>query len=437
MKSGSVPPTDPPTAQDEARVTQHVVAVAVALNAQFGEITEAMRALLISEIKELNEDQRLIELLSASIEGNLETVLHILEHNISAEQFEPPTAALEYARRMAQHDVPLNALVRGYRLGQNLVLERSCAEILRQGEDAPIGVLASQRIVSVTFAYIDWISRRVVNAYEVERERWLENRNTIRAIRVRELIAGRELDLNTAEAAIGYSLRQNHLGVVVWMPDTDPAGNEVVHLAQVVGVLGRELSCTGRPLFIPCDRSSAWGWMPLGRSQPTVNGIATAKLLQSSRPGLMLALGGPAHGIGGFRDTHRQAVQAQRVALVAGQDASAVTAFTDPGVRAAALMCADLEQTRLLVRTALGRLAIDDAHHARLRETLLTFLSNANNYTATAELLSMHKNSVKYRIAKAEEERGSAIGADRLDVELALVAGRLLGRVVLEPPDLT
>ena len=40
-------------------------------------------------------------------------------------------------------------------------------------------------------------------------------------------------------------------------------------------------------------------------------------------------------------------------------------------------------------------------------------------------------------IAKAEEERGSAIGADRLDVELALVAGRLLGRAVLEPPDQT
>jgi DNA-binding PucR family transcriptional regulator len=161
-------------------------------------------------------------------------------------------------------------------------------------------------------------------------------------------------------------------------------------------------------------------------------------LLDATAPDLRIAFGGAAAGIEGFRATHRQALLTQRVALV-GRDsapgaAGRVTAYTQPEVAAASLLATDLEQARMLVRGTLGALAIDDPPRARLRATLLAFLSTACNYTATAELLTMHKNSVKYRISRAEEERGAPIDDDRLEVELALVACRWFGREVLLPP---
>ena len=41
---------------------------------------------------------------------------------------------------------------------------------------------------AVSFDYIDRISQLVVATYQDERDRWLGNRNTMRALRVRELL---------------------------------------------------------------------------------------------------------------------------------------------------------------------------------------------------------------------------------------------------------
>ena len=89
---------------------------------------------------------------------------------------------------------------------------------------------------------------------------------------------------------------------------------------------------------------------------------------------------------------------------------------------------------RAWVLTTLAGLATDDEHHARLRDTLLTFLQSGGSYKATAEQMVLHKNTVQYRIRKAEESLGRAAAEDRHDVELALQASRWLGSAVLQPP---
>ena len=45
----------------------------------------------------------------------------------------------------------------------------------------------------------------------------------------------------------------------------------------------------------------------------------------------------------------------------------------------------------------------------------------------------LHKNTVQYRIRKAEESIGRPVGGKRHDVELALQASRWLGSSVLRP----
>ena len=97
-------------------------------------------------------------------------------------------------------------------------------------------------------------------------------------------------------------------------------------------------------------------------------------------------------------------------------------------------MSGDLDGTREWVGQTLGPLAADTVQNARLRETVRIYL-NAGGYTAAAARLTVHTNTVHYRVQKAEEVRGRPVAPERLEVELALLACHWLGTAVLQPPD--
>jgi DNA-binding PucR family transcriptional regulator len=97
------------------------------------------------------------------------------------------------------------------------------------------------------------------------------------------------------------------------------------------------------------------------------------------------------------------------------------------------MMLTAKELLRPWVLSTLAGLASDDEHHARLRETLLVFLQSGGSYKTTAQQLLLHKNTVQYRVRKAEESLGRPVGENRHDVELALRASHWLGSSVLQP----
>ena len=113
-------------------VGRFVAEIAARLHHRLADVSTVHPASLEDEIPELRGDARLIELLGASVEGNVDTLLHALRHDIAVERVEAPTAALEYARRLAQHGVPVNALVRAYRLGQRRMNELVFREVRRR-----------------------------------------------------------------------------------------------------------------------------------------------------------------------------------------------------------------------------------------------------------------------------------------------------------------
>jgi DNA-binding PucR family transcriptional regulator len=61
-------------------------------------------------------------------------------------------------------------------------------------------------------------------------------------------------------------------------------------------------------------------------------------------------------------------------------------------------------------RQTLGSLADDDGQHAMLGDTLRVFLQENGGFVATGERLTLHKNTVRYRIGKAEESLGRPVG---------------------------
>lgn len=403
-----------------------VTALATLMGTELPALTGTLHKVLAETIEELQGDQLIVELLGASIESNLETIAHILRYDVNVDEVATPFAAEEYARRLAQRGVPPIALVRAYRLGQQQVLDWAFDELTGDTDQA-VALAAGRIILDTTFRYIDRISEQVVTAYESERVRWLANRNTVRKAMIEELLRGDPVDLAVAEGALSYRLRQNHVGVVLWCTSKSTGDDDLRQLERLLQQAATAAGCSGQPMFVPRDRSTGWGWIPLGRGHAPIT-------VEGDTDGThWIAVGSPAAGADGFRVTHLEALRAQQVALAAGDRAQQVTVYTDPQVRTAAMMAADLEGTRRLVRNALGSLAADNETAARLRETLQVFLTEKGSYLATAERIHLHKNTVKYRVDKALEERGRPLDDERLELELALVACRWLAGSVLLP----
>jgi hypothetical protein len=418
----------PPVDNSSPAAAVHSAEVGSALAPRTAEMSADIYRLIVHEIPQLRGDARVLTLLEASVSENVATMVHIIQHGIDLANVHAPAAAGEYARRLAQREVPVAALLRAYRIGSTRFLEWCLQELARRTDDASLVSAAGIRIAGVTAAYIDKVSEEVLSAYDAEKENWFRNLVVVRAARVRALLSGSErVDLDSAEAILGYRLGQYHIGAVAWV--TEAAGSGTLgRLERAVAEVAVQAQCGGRPAFIPQDESSAWAWFPLGASQAFSAPVATAGIAGGDA-GIRLAFGAPAPGVAGFRSTHQQALSAQAVALAAGPSGPVVISFSE--VAPVTLMVGSIGLLRAWVLETLGALACDDEHNARLRATLAAFLQENGSYKATAERLTLHKNTIQYRIRRAEESLGHPVGKDRLHIELALLASEWLGPAVL------
>ena len=420
---------DPSVDRASPTVAQSAADVSGALGRRTAEVSADIYDLIVREIPQLRTDSQVLTLLEASVTENVATVLHILQHGIDLDRARAPTAAQEYARRLAQRGIPVAALLRAYRIGSARFQDWCLEELGRRTDSAAIVSATGLRIAEITATYIDRVSEEVLAAYEVEKENWLRNLSAARAARIRALLRGERVDVDASEVVLGYRLRQHHVGVVCWLPEAEAGGSSLARLEDATSEVARRAAGEGRPIFLPQDESSAWAWLPLGARDT----FAVPALRGGARPGpgIRFAFGAVGAGVAGFRRTHRQALGAHAVALAAGRSGPRMTSFGD--VAPLALMSGSIELLRAWVLETLGPLADDDDHNARLRDTLRVFLQEKGSYKATAERLILHKNSVQYRVRKAAEALGHPIDEHRLQVELALLASQWLGATVLRP----
>jgi DNA-binding PucR family transcriptional regulator len=416
----------------DVEVRRGIAELATRLGDRLPEVVSAISVSLRDDIPELRDEAQ-IPLLDAGIEGNVTTALYALGHDTPVECVRAPTAALEQARRIAQQGLPVNVLVRMYRLGQRSFTRLALGELQRIDVPSQVRITIVERITETLFAYVDWMSQQVVEVYEEERERWLETRNSMRALRVREVLAGRQsVDIDSVITAIRYPLRWHHVALLVWYPAANGEADELARMQRFVRELGAAVQAGAAPLFVAADRSTGWAWLSF---QAAPDGIVAAirefSLQNGDSPSV--AIGSPAAGINGFRRSHAQAVAIRSVVLARKGAKPTVVADSDPGLAAAALVCGNVEDARVWVAEVLGRLAADTDSDARLRETFRVFLNAGASYTLAAEQLALHFNTVKYRVGRALARRGRPITDDRFDVELALLLCHWYGDALLLP----
>ncbi|MES5820335.1 SpoIIE family protein phosphatase [Streptomyces sp. RG80] len=129
---------------------------------------------LRAEVPELWDDPE--GMASENIADHVLAVLAGLEHGVEPSRIELPAAEIERARRMARYGIPVSALLRAFRLGQGVVLDRLLQELPRLTDDAGLISAATRRMVATGTGYIDRTSEHGVLAYQEERERRLRAR---------------------------------------------------------------------------------------------------------------------------------------------------------------------------------------------------------------------------------------------------------------------
>lgn len=142
--------------------------------------------------------------------------------------------------------------------------------------------------------------------------------------------------------------------------------------------------------------------------------------------GWTLAVGLPGRGTAGFIASHEEARALQRVAMMAGwRNLGRILPYERYG--AVAELAARPERLRRFLEVQLGGLLGADGRETDLRSTMLEYLNVNRSQNEAARRLHVSKNTVSYRLRRAEEILGRDLGTDLGPLHTALLATDILG----------
>lgn len=406
-----------------------IVRVAEGFRSRNAELNTSMITAIAEAIDEL-DDTELVGLMHASVEANIATIIHVLRNDIPLDAVQVPTAASEYAKRLARANVPAHALRRAYHLGADDLLSEMFREVQGLDLDPSLQWSLVHYLTGWLNRYVDWVTRMVTDVYEAEQQAALAHQVGEASQLIQRVVDREPVGVEHFHQVTGYRLDQTHVAAVLWVEGGDHADDRVEDLRTLVPQAARVLGVEGDHLFTPIDRTTAWVWFAGAHTESASYADRLRRLLVST-PNIRVALGSPEVHVGGFRRSLEQASTVRLVANAGPHDRNQVVSNSDDGIAVVAMLARDLPATRRWLQEVLGPLAINSEAAERTRETVRVFL-RTGSYTDTSELLTLHRNTVKYRISKVEKERGRPLIDGRLDLELGLHVCQVLGSAVLQ-----
>jgi DNA-binding PucR family transcriptional regulator len=300
----------------------------------------------------------------------------------------------------------LDALQAAYRLGARLSWRRLSEVARAAGADAQTVALLTESI----FAYIEEVSASSVEGYAQAQAELAGERERRRRRLVRLLVQAQdvsELDLRAAAAEADWLAPKRIAVLLCDLPDAARLSTLIGD--GTIGVRLEEQAC----LLLPETRA---------RDEDRV----AAAVARSAGEGGWHAALGPAVAVAQARTSYvraQQALSLQRLGVLptgtlalASEHLLTLLLYQDP------LLTSELGERRLAAFAELS-----ERSRSRLERTLLAWLRNRGSAPATAAELGIHRQTVRYRLARLRELLGSDLDdADRrLEMELALRARAL------------
>ncbi|WNG83451.1 helix-turn-helix domain-containing protein [Mycobacterium sp. ITM-2016-00316] len=278
-----------------------------------------------------------------------------------------------------------------------------------------------RRISELLFGLVEVVNERMSSEYARAHEAWLTSSTALRMETVENILSGKEIPLARASRILGYDLSRWHLAVIVWTAGPSPA--DPAHLRRAADAVLDSAGCTST-IVLPVGAHRVWAWGSR-TAHPPVPGEADSVLVP---PGVRVATGVDGIGVDGFRGSHQQAAHAARVGAMSTGD-QWLLHYIDLDI--IAMLSADLPAAGEFVARELGALAGPGASVPVMRHTLKSYLDRDRSLARTAEHLHVARNTVAYRVQRAEQLRGRPATHRRLQLHAALTLAEDLGDAVL------
>lgn len=312
-------------------------------------------------------------------------------------------AARATGRRRAEQGLPLDVVLRSFRIGGRLIWD----DLVVAGEEA-LDAVELREIGTLLWEVVDETSAQVATSYHLYERAAVRADEQLRAQLWEGLINGR-----AKEPGFAHEVSR--------LLDLPVSGDYLV----VVSGVGLDLAAVDRHL---APHATGWvrragglvGLVALRDDRPDEALGALAALAKAARAPLGVSV--VVHGLAGIDQGYRQA----SLALQVQEERPGLASFDQqlPEV----LLLSSPEVSALIVSVWLDPvLALPDAEARILVDTLRAWVAHAGSATRTAEAAHCHRNTVINRLRRAEElvGRSFADGAPPVELDLALRALRL------------
>lgn len=326
-----------------------------------------------------------------------------------------PPEALAWAAEVGRYGLPVETLLRIYRVGHATISQRWLDELSAHATDPAVLAEAASATSAYLFTYVDAVLQPIIAGYIAERERRLSEAQSVRESELRQVLAGDSVDIAQASNRLRYRLDRWHVGFVAWVPDGDPAS--ISRLEPAGRAVAKALGVDEPPLTMAAATQVLYGWVGAWTE------LSTDPL--SAIDGVQVSMGSPGRGLDGFRLSHEQARLARRLSRLRRDGGPATIQYADCDV--AALLASDLDQARRFVTSVLGVMADDEPAHRKLLDTVAVYHREGMSISRTAARLGIHANTVTYRVRRVVDASGETDSGSlrlRAAVELAAYVGR-------------
>jgi hypothetical protein len=296
----------------------------------------------------------------------------------------------ERGAQRARELMPLDALLESYLIGQRTVWEA----IVETAGDSPDGMRAAQELTALTFAYTHAINVAVADAYLRESNAVATEAERSRRDLLDRLLSGGEPGPEEARRAVALGLR--------------PEAEHLVVVARVAGgeggtrlVVRALVRADPERAFVVPRHDEVVAVLPVYvRRGPTeIRGAIERALEALGRTHGIHVRAGVSSMCSGIAEVARGYGEAERALRHAGEERP-VVALQEVGLLAYLTSSADDTARRLAPAGARRLLDADGGHAGALAETLRAYAECDLNVARAAERLTVHPNTVHYRLSR-------------------------------------
>lgn len=362
----------------------------------------------------LRQDALLAREVRVTVEAHWRAFLEEL-HQPTGE-FHLVTSAVRLAVSCAERQLPLEDLLKFYRLAQQETWDYVTGLVLSIPPDRVDHTQLLVRFWGLAAWWIDTSIGESIEHFQDERQRIERGAAARRLALVETVLAGKDVPLGELGSALGgYPIPAIHTALVIHCAEFQAAES----LESIGRAAARALGAT-QPLLVRPGGSVLWVWIATTRA-PRLDDLANVAGQQQD--GVTIVAGTPQEGLDGFRSSHHEARAAQQ--LLVRHDAQAdLVKYAD--IEMLVLIGSQEDAALRFTRRVLGDLAAETEGAERLRETTLALLTSSGSVEDAARDLVVHKNTVRYRLSKVEEILGRSVSDRPGELETALRYHRLL-----------